>query len=31
MVSLHGAGRQYDWLMNYAGFLDWPSITDMWW
>ena len=22
MVSLHGAGRQYDWLMNYAGFLD---------
>ena len=19
MVSLHGAGRQYDWLMNYAG------------
>ena len=22
MVSLHGAGRQYDWLMNYAGLLD---------
>ena len=22
MVSLHGAGRQYDWLMGYAGFLD---------
>ncbi len=22
MVALHGAGRQYDWLMNYAGFLD---------
>ena len=22
MVSLHGAGRQFDWLMNYAGFLD---------
>ncbi len=22
MVSLHGAGRQYDWLMNYASFLD---------
>ncbi|MCZ6753838.1 MAG: prolyl oligopeptidase family serine peptidase [Gemmatimonadetes bacterium] len=22
MVSLHGSGRQYDWLMNYAGFLD---------
>ena len=22
LVSLHGAGRQYDWLMNYAGFLD---------
>ena len=22
MVSLHGAGRRYDWLMNYAGFLD---------
>mgnify|MGYP003322812818 CR=1 FL=1 len=22
MVSLHGAGRQYDWIMNYAGFLD---------
>ena len=22
MVSLHGAGRQYDWVMNYAGFLD---------
>ena len=22
LVSLHGAGRQYDWLMNYAGLLD---------
>ncbi len=22
MVSLHGAGRQYDWVMGYAGFLD---------
>ena len=22
MVSLHGAGRQHDWLMNCAGFLD---------
>ncbi|HJN45736.1 MAG TPA: prolyl oligopeptidase family serine peptidase [Vicinamibacterales bacterium] len=22
MVALHGAGRQFDWLMNYAGFLD---------
>ena len=22
MVSLHGAGRQYDWLMGYVGFLD---------
>lgn len=22
IVSLHGAGRQFDWLMNYAGFLD---------
>ncbi len=22
MVSLHGAGRQYDWIMGYAGFLD---------
>ena len=22
MVSLHGGGRQYDWVMGYAGFLD---------
>lgn len=22
MVTLHGAGRQYDWVMGYAGFLD---------
>ena len=29
MVSLHGAGRQYDWLMNYAGFLDLVSTMGM--
>ena len=31
MVSLHGAGRQYDWLMNYAASSTRPSSTVTWW